>query len=74
MIVIDQCVVCNAQYQVEIRADQFKRWQDGEHIQNAMPDMDEYDREFLISQICPRCFRELENDAQDWEQSEMGNE
>lgn len=74
MIVIDQCVLCGAQYQVEIRADQFKRWQDGEHIQNAMPDMNEYDRQFLISQICPRCFRGLENDAHDWLESEVSDQ
>jgi len=74
MIVIDQCVLCGAQYQVEIRASQFKRWQDGEYIQGAMPDMDVYDREFLNSQICPRCFRELESDAEDWVQSEASDE
>tara|TARA_Y100000385_G_scaffold41313_1_gene38491 strand:- start:70 stop:279 length:210 start_codon:yes stop_codon:yes gene_type:complete len=39
--------------ELPITNDQIERWQNGEFIQNAMPDLDDEQREFLMTGITP---------------------
>ena len=34
----------------------FNQWQNGKHIQDALPMLSDDQRELMISQICPTCF------------------
>lgn len=36
---------------IDVTKDQINKWQNGELIQNVMPNLDTWDREFLISGI-----------------------
>lgn len=36
-----------------------QRWMNGELIQNALPKLNPWQRELLISQICPECWEEI---------------
>ena len=49
------CVFCRKTHSVKVKASQFEAWQNGELIQNAMPDLSPTEREQLISRICPKC-------------------
>lgn len=44
---------------INITATQWKRWRQGTHIQEAMPNLDADEREFLISGIAPEEWDEL---------------
>lgn len=39
--------------ELPITNDQIERWQNGEFIQNAMPNLDDEQREFLMTGITP---------------------
>ena len=49
------CPFCGANHAVEVNLAQFEAWQNGELIQNAMPDWTFTEREQLISGLCPKC-------------------
>ena len=49
------CPFCGANHAVEVNLAQFEAWQNGELIQNAMPDLTFTEREQLISGLCPKC-------------------
>lgn len=49
---------------LKITEDQFRRWQNGELIQNAMPQLSPDEREFLISGIVPGKWDELIEDPE----------
>ena len=49
------CPFCGADHAVEVNLARFEAWQNGELIQNAMPDLTFTEREQLISHICPKC-------------------
>lgn len=51
-----QCPFCGKIYIVEVPEDGYDRWQMGEKIQNAMPDVAPEVREALISGICETCW------------------
>lgn len=56
----DNCKFCKKLHTVEIEnEDGYNRWIDGELIQRALPDLDIYEREFLISGVCPDCSKSL---------------
>ena len=55
MRVVDRCVFCGKYHEVEVPINGFYAWQMGAVIQNAMPEVNATDREFLISGICPAC-------------------
>ena len=38
---------------IDVTADQIKKWQEGELIQNAMPNISSDEREFILSGITP---------------------
>lgn len=49
------CPFCGTDHAVEVDLAKFKAWQNGELIQNAMPDLTFIEREQLISGLCPKC-------------------
>ena len=49
------CPFCGEDHTVEVNLTQYEAWQNGELIQNAMPNLTPTEREQLISQICPKC-------------------
>lgn len=51
--------MCRESESIEVPVDGFQRWQSGELIQNAMPELDADKREQLISGTCPKCWDEL---------------
>jgi hypothetical protein len=53
------CCVCN-EYEVwSLDRQAVTKWQEGELIQNAFPDMSMQDREILISGTHPACWEKL---------------
>ena len=56
------CPFCGANHAVEVNLAQFEAWQNGELIQNAMPDLTPTEREQLISGLCPKCQAEMFGD------------
>ena len=53
--VVMTCPFCGVNHSVEVNLAQYEAWENGELIQNAMPDVSATEREQLISQICPEC-------------------
>lgn len=53
------CPFCGAEHGVEVNLAQFERWQNGELIQRAMPNLSPTEREQLISGMCPKCQAEF---------------
>lgn len=50
------CPICHKKHHVVIiNKAGFDRWQEGELIQKAMPELSATQREQLISDICPKC-------------------
>ena len=49
------CAFCGKFHLVEVDLEQLEAWQNGELIQNAMPDLTFTEREQLISGLCPKC-------------------
>ena len=49
------CPFCGEDHAVEVDLAKFEAWQNGELIQNAMPDLTFTEREQLISGLCPKC-------------------
>ena len=49
------CPFCGENHAVEVNLAQYEAWQNGELIQNAMPDLAPTEREQLISGLCPKC-------------------
>lgn len=53
------CPFCGKTYVVEVPEDGYDRWQEGELIQHAMPDVSPEVREALISGICEDCWNNM---------------
>jgi len=53
------CKRCERNFMIRVPEVGFRRWQQGELIQNAMPCLSDNDRELLISSICESCFDEI---------------
>ena len=51
-----QCPMCKEVYYVTLPLDGYKKWQEGELIQNAFPNMSADNREKLITGICSECW------------------
>lgn len=54
-----KCPSCNNLSEIIAPADGFARWQGGEFIQDALPELSCDERETLISGICPDCWVEI---------------
>ena len=57
--VVMTCTFCRKFHLVEVDLEQLEAWQNGELIQNAMPDLTLTEREQLISGLCPKCQAEV---------------
>lgn len=55
-IITTRCPMCGRERDIEVDADAYRAWQDGELIQRAFPDLSADDREALKTGICPRCW------------------
>lgn len=53
------CFKCRQQFQIEVWPADYQRWKSGDYIQNAMPYLDNNERELLISGFCGSCFDAL---------------
>ena len=51
-----KCVLCGLTNTVECDEDGLRKWEEGEAVQVALPELNADDRELLISNICPKCF------------------
>lgn len=51
-----RCVFCNSPVVVVVKNTELDEYNKGNLIQNAMPSLNDDEREFLISGICPDCF------------------
>ena len=54
--VVKRCVFCGNESRLTVDAARYERWQAGEHIQNAFPEMPAEIREVLISGTHPACW------------------
>ena len=53
--VICTCPFCTKNHFVMVSMEAYERWQAGELIQYAMPNLTPTEREQLISGLCPEC-------------------
>ena len=53
--VSNRCPMCGKLHSVEVNLSAYEKWQNGELIQNAMPNLSATEREQLISGFCPDC-------------------
>jgi hypothetical protein len=53
------CRWCNTVHSIQIDPAEYIRWQKGELIQDAMPQLPPAARELLISGTCDDCWRKL---------------
>lgn len=53
------CIRCKKVYQIILSDKGYKRWQGGEFIQDALPELSADERELLMSSICGPCFDQL---------------
>lgn len=62
MMIEITCPFCGAPHYVACSAEGFEAWQNGELIQNALPELTPTEREQLISRICPECQKSIFGD------------
>jgi hypothetical protein len=54
------CKVCHAQFVIHAHEDGYKQWANGKaRIQDAMPQLNEDNRELLISNVCGECWEKV---------------
>lgn len=53
------CANCGQSRPVSCTEEQYRRWQSGAKIQDAMPDLPAAERDLLLSGICETCWREI---------------
>ena len=68
MLVKTTCPICHCDTYLQVDAKEYARWQAGELIQVAMPDLDADEREMLISGICPTCWEDMFGDEDEDEE------
>lgn len=68
MLVKTTCPICHCDTYLQVDAEEYARWQAGELIQVAMPDLDADEREMLISGICPSCWDDMFDDEDEDEE------
>lgn len=68
MLVKTTCPICHCDTYLQVDAEGYARWQAGELIQVAMPDLDADEREMLISGVCPDCWDDMFGDEDEDEE------
>jgi hypothetical protein len=53
------CEGCSAEFKLEVNEDDYKKWQKGTLIQNALPYLTSWERELFISATCHACWDKL---------------
>lgn len=53
------CSFCHTIHSIDVPIEGYERWREGELIQNAMPELDFYEREALISGLCFECQKKI---------------
>lgn len=60
MIVEVECRWCGKVKNIRnVDLDGFRKWRDGANIQDVLPDVKPEDRELMISQTCPECWKKM---------------
>lgn len=54
-----RCCRCGSIIELEVREEDFNRWDNGENVQDCFPYLDAGQRELLISRVCDDCFNEM---------------
>jgi hypothetical protein len=65
MIVKTTCPRCRKMTLVEVNANQYMAWKDGELIQKAMPSLSTSEREMLMTGYCSTCWDIVTNPGAD---------
>lgn len=58
------CLWCRQVHEVKVPTDGWERWQDGEYVQVAFPDLTAAEREVLISGTHDECWDEMMGDEE----------
>jgi len=58
-VVAVPCRSCEEVTDLTVNIEGFIAWRGGELIQTALPELDAYQRELLISGICPKCWEQM---------------
>ena len=54
------CVHCSKSFIIEVDELHYKRWCDGlGFIQDALPELESWERELLLSATCDECWKEM---------------
>lgn len=53
------CIMCHTEHTITVPQRGYHRWKCGEHIQDALPQLSDDDRELLVSHICGKCFDKI---------------
>jgi hypothetical protein len=64
--VITRCPFCEEKETIEVPADGYRAWQRGALVQDALPDLDAYKREQLITGTCPQCWIDVFESDEDF--------
>lgn len=59
IIITITCPFCGKDHEVACNEEHWLDWQNGELIQNAMPELTATEREQLISHLCPSCQKSI---------------
>lgn len=70
MLIAVHCPICRTTSSIEVPADGYERWQNGELIQNAMPDVSIAVREQLLTGIDDACWQSMWTDGEEDESYE----
>lgn len=62
------CPICYIDTYIQVDAEEYSRWLNGELIQRAMPNLTDDEREMLISGICPWCWDDMFGDEDENEE------
>lgn len=63
-VITPRCMFCGQQGEVRAPARGVQRWQDGELIQRALPELTAEQREQLINGTHPKCWDEMMGDEE----------
>lgn len=53
------CPFCKTSNAINVAQDEYNNWINGEHIQDAFPNMQAAQREMLKTGICEKCWDEI---------------
>ena len=53
------CIMCKEVHKIVVSDDGFEKWNKGELIQIALPELSADEREMLISKTCGKCWDKL---------------